>query len=143
MGAGAYITVPTRIIHRRLEHRPKVASTMTRQRPWIIYWTTCSCLYACALLSLAMGARGRAPDAERKILKKVEAQYPAILKRRGIGGTVRLKVSVKPDGTVKDVEVLGGNPALADAAEKAVRQWKFAPGNDSLVNIAVSFDPNS
>lgn len=85
----------------------------------------------------------RAQEAERKVLKKVEAQYPSILKRRGIGGTVRLKVAVKADGTVRDVEVLGGNPALADAAEKAVRQWRFSAGSDSTVNVSVSFDPNS
>ncbi len=85
----------------------------------------------------------RAQDSERKIIKKVEAQYPSILKRRGIGGTVRLKVSIHADGSVKDVEVLGGNPALADAAEKAVRQWKFAPGGESIITVAVTFDPNS
>jgi len=85
----------------------------------------------------------RAQDNDRKILKKVEAQYPSILKRRGIGGTVRLKVSVHADGAVKDVEVLGGNPTLADAAEKAVRQWRFAPGGESTVTVAVNFDPNS
>jgi TonB family protein len=80
---------------------------------------------------------------DRKILKKVEAQYPSILKRRGIGGTVRLKVAVHADGTVKDVEVLGGNPALADAAEKAVRQWRFAPAGESTITVAITFDPNS
>ena len=85
----------------------------------------------------------RGQDSERKIVKKVEAQYPSILKRRGIGGTVRLKVSIHADGSVKDVEVLGGNPALADAAEKAVRQWKFAPGGESTIRVAVTFDPNS
>lgn len=88
-------------------------------------------------------APGRAQDSERKILKKVEAQYPLILKRRGIGGTVKLKVIIKADGSVKDVQVLGGNPALADAAEKAVRQWKFAPGGESSITVAVEFDPNS
>jgi TonB family protein len=80
---------------------------------------------------------------ERKIVKKVEAEYPVVLKRRGIGGTVRLKVLVRAEGTVKDVEVLGGNPALADAAEKAVRQWKFSPGSESTISISVNFDPNS
>ncbi|HKV26150.1 MAG TPA: energy transducer TonB [Candidatus Acidoferrum sp.] len=84
-----------------------------------------------------------AQTAERKILKKVEAEYPSILKRRGIGGTVRLKVVVRGDGSVKDVEILGGNPALADAAEKAVRQWKFAPGGESTITVAVTFDPNA
>jgi TonB family protein len=82
-------------------------------------------------------------EMDRKILKKVEAQYPSILKRRGIGGTVRLKVAVHADGTVKDVGVLGGNPALADAAEKAVRQWRFAPGGESTITVSITFDPNS
>jgi TonB family protein len=85
----------------------------------------------------------RGQETDRKILKKVEAQYPSILKRRGIGGTVRLKVAIHADGTVKDVEVLGGNPALADAADKAVRQWRFAPGGESTITVAVTFDPNS
>lgn len=97
----------------------------------------------CLLASLLCTPLVRAQESERKIIKKVEAQYPAILKRRGIGGTVKLKVFVNPDGSVKDVEVLGGNPALADAAEKAVRQWKFAPGAESTISIAVNFDPNS
>jgi TonB family protein len=98
----------------------------------------CGCL-----LVLLCPTPSRTQDNERKIVKKVEAQYPAILKRRGIGGTVRLKVVVHADGSVKDVEVLGGNPALADAAEKAVRQWKFAPGGESTITVAVTFDPNS
>ena len=94
-------------------------------------------------MGLACLMPARAQDGERKVVKKVEAQYPSILKRRGIGGTVRMKVSIHADGTVKDVEVLGGNPALADAAEKAVRQWKFSPGGESTITVAVTFDPNS
>jgi TonB family protein len=95
------------------------------------------------LLGIICLTPARAQDNDRKIVKKVEAQYPSILKRRGIGGTVRLKVAIHADGSVKDVEVLGGNPALADAAEKAVRQWKFAPGGESTITVAVTFDPNS
>lgn len=95
------------------------------------------------LLALLCVAPGRGQEADRKIIKKVEAQYPSVLKRRGIGGTVRLKVIVHADGSVKDIEVLGGNPALADAAEKAVRQWRFAPGVESTLTVAVAFDPNS
>jgi TonB family protein len=95
------------------------------------------------VLTLVCLTSVRGQEMDRKILKKVEAQYPSILKRRGIGGTVRLKVAIHADGTVKDVEVLGGNPALADAAEKAVRQWRFAPGGESTITVAVTFDPNS
>lgn len=100
----------------------------------VVFW-----IFAC-LLSLPVV---HAQESERKILKKVEAQYPAILKRRGIGGTVKLKVFINGDGSVKDVEILGGNPALADAAEKAVRQWKFAPGPETSISVSVNFDPNS
>jgi len=112
---------------------------MTRKR-----WSGLQGLPYALLFGLVCVLPAAAQDGgERKIVKKVEAQYPAILKRRGIGGTVRLKVSVHADGSVKDIEVLGGNPALADAAEKAVRQWKFAPGGESVITIAVNFDPNS
>jgi TonB family protein len=113
--------------------------TMTKRECWTRYAAICGCL----LLTLVCVGPVRGQDSERKILKKVEAQYPSILKRRGIGGTVRLKVIIHADGSVKDVEVLGGNPALADAADKAVRQWKFAPGGESTITVAVTFDPNS
>ena len=112
---------------------------MTKPERRIRYAKMCGWL----LLGMVCLTPARAQDSDRKIVKKVEAQYPSILKRRGIGGTVRLKVSIHADGSVKDVEVLGGNPALADAAEKAVRQWKFAPGGESTVTVAVTFDPNS
>jgi TonB family protein len=88
-----------------------------------------------------MPVRGQEKD--RKILKKVDVHYPSVLKSRGIGGTVRLKVAIHADGTVKDVEVLGGNPTLVEAAEKAVREWKFAPGGESTMVVAINFDPNS
>ena len=100
-------------------------------------------LLGCLVLTLLSTAPGRAQDPDRKIVKKVDVHYPAILKSKGIGGTVRLKVAIHADGTVKDVEVLGGNPALADAAEKSVRQWRFAPGGESTMTVTVVFDPNS
>ena len=74
----------------------------------------------------------------------VAAQYPSVLKRRGIGGTVRLRVLVSAGGTVKDAQVLGGNPILADCAVKAVKQWVFVTSEkEESVEISVGFDPNS
>jgi TonB family protein len=43
----------------------------------------------------------------------------------GIQGNVRAVALVSPNGTVKSVEVKGGHPLLAEAAQKALRQWKF------------------
>jgi len=106
-------------------------------------------IFARLIICLALGAcishpaRAQAP-AGRKILKQVEAQYPAMLKKRGIGGTVRLRVTVKPDGSVRNTEVLGGSAILATAAQTAVMQWKFAPGSaDTTVDVSIVFDPNS
>ena len=113
--------------------------TMKRRRP-AEYLKLCCCV----LLILFCVPLGRTQESTRKILKKAEVQYPDELKKRGIGGTVQLKVVVKADGTVKDISLIGGSPALADAAKTSVRQWKFAPGNtDTPVNVIVKFDPNS
>ena len=87
---------------------------------------------------------GQQATTSRKVVKMVAAQYPSVLKRRGIGGTVRLRVLVSAGGTVKDAQVLGGNPILADCAVKAVKQWVFVTSEkEESVEISVGFDPNS
>src|ERR1700730_8053140 len=101
-------------------------------------------LFCCLLLIFSCVPIGRTQESKRKVLKKAEVQYPTELKKRGIGGTVQLKVVVRADGAVKDIDVIGGSPALADAAKASVRQWKFAPGDaETPVNVIVTFDPNS
>jgi len=93
---------------------------------------------------LSMAAIGQAQDSGRKIVKKVPVAYPSILKSKGIGGVVRLKVLVKPDGSVRDSEVLGGNPILAESAQKSVMQWKFSPASsETALELSVTFDPHS
>jgi TonB family protein len=63
----------------------------------------------------------------RKLLYKVEPQYPVILKASKIGGVVRLNVSISPGGVVQKVSPLGGSSALVDAAVTAVKKWKYEP----------------
>jgi TonB family protein len=80
----------------------------------------------------------------RKVLKKAPVQYPSLLKSKGIGGVVRLRAFVKADGTVRDTEVIGGNPILAESAQKSVVQWKFSPGSsETTLEVSVVFDPHS
>ena len=93
---------------------------------------------------LSCAAIGLAQDSGRKIVKKVPVAYPSILKSKGIGGVVRLKVFVKPDGTVRDTDVLGGNPILAESAQKSVMQWKFSPASsETALELSVTFDPHA
>jgi TonB family protein len=98
-----------------------------------------------SLLLLAGATFGLAQDnGARKILKKAPMAYPYILKSKGIGGVVKLKVFIKPDGTVRDTEVIGGNPILAESAQKSVMQWKFSPGSsEAALELSVTFDPHS
>ncbi len=84
---------------------------------------------------------GYAQDAARKILKKVPVQYPQILKERRIGGTVRLKVFINPEGSVRETQVLGGSAILAESAQKSVSQWKFSPASsETSMDVIVHFD---
>ena len=92
---------------------------------------------------LVFAPQGPAQDSTRKVVKKAPVPYPSILKSKGIGGVVKLKVFVKPDGTVRDTEVIGGNPILAESAQKSVMQWKFSTGSsETALEISVVFDPH-
>jgi TonB family protein len=97
-----------------------------------------------SVLLLCCAAPGHAQDNNtRKVVKKAPVAYPSILKSKGIGGVVRLRVYVKADGTVRDTEVIGGNPILVESAQKSVMQWKFSTGStETVMEISVVFDPH-
>lgn len=85
----------------------------------------------------------RAQSASRKVIKKVEPVYPTVLLERKIGGTVRLTVTVRADGTVRQVEVEGGNPILAASAARAVKFWRYSAGDrETTTQVVVHFDPD-
>lgn len=89
-------------------------------------------------LLVAEGSAG----VERKLLTRVEPEYPQELQKRAIGGTVRLKVTIAPNGSVENAELLGGNPVLGEAAIAAVQKWKYSPAAArSTAEIMVPFDP--
>lgn len=98
----------------------------------------CGCLLVLLCVFTALSQ-----ESGRKILKQVEPEYPRVLKKMEIGGVVRLKVTIRPDGSVASTEVLGGNPILATEAQKAVAQWKFVPASGtSSTEVKVTFDPH-
>jgi TonB family protein len=78
----------------------------------------------------------------RKLISRVEPEYPAILLSNHIGGTVRLKVTIASNGKVEDIELLGGNPILGEASMDAVKKWVYAAGRSQTVKeVSLSFDP--
>lgn len=97
------------------------------------------------LMPAALGQTAENENADknpRKLVYKVEPQYPAELKRAYIGGIVRLHVMISPRGMVQAVSIVGGNPVLAECAAKAVKQWKYAPADaQTSVRLNMKFDP--
>ena len=84
-----------------------------------------------------------AEGGERKLLTRVEPDYPNTLRQRGIGGTVKMGVVIGPSGNVKQVELRGGDAALGEAAIAAVRKWKYAPANsETETEVSISFQPS-
>ena len=82
-------------------------------------------------------------SAQRKLITRVEPDYPETLKRLSIGGTVRLQVTISPKGNVETVALLGGNPILSESAEAAVKRWIYTPGpSRTTLEVSISFDPH-
>jgi TonB family protein len=61
------------------------------------------------------------------LLHRVEPQYPEEGRRLGLQGAVVLDLHMAADGSVQDVQVVRGEPLLAQAASDAVKQWRFRP----------------
>jgi len=100
----------------------------------------------CLLVSLLTGyVAAYAQSAPRKLVTRVDPVYPWVLRERRIEGTVRLKLSVQPDGKVRDVHVEGGNPILIDSAIRAVKDWRYAPAaGETTEEVVFNFHlPNS
>jgi TonB family protein len=87
--------------------------------------------------------RSLAQESERKVISRVEPEYPDQLKKLYIGGVVRVEAQVAPNGTVKNVKLLGGNPILGQSTMKAVKMWKYAPAAaEETVTVKWEFDPH-
>jgi protein TonB len=81
-----------------------------------------------------------AQESDRKVITRVEPEYPDALKKLYIGGVVRVEVDVAPSGVVKDVKLLGGNPILGQSTMKAVKMWRYAPGAEEKLTLKLEFD---
>lgn len=64
---------------------------------------------------------------EAALIHKVQPLYPAIAPAMHLAGTVRLRAIIATDGSVRQVDVISGNPLLAQSAVAAVREWRYRP----------------
>lgn len=79
------------------------------------------------------------------VSQPVQPGYPMLARQMKVQGSVILQALIGRDGTIQDLHVLSGPAILADAAQDAVRQWKFKPhyvGSDAVetqAKITVNF----
>jgi len=76
-------------------------------------------------------------DDNRKIVKQVAPVYSEIARRANISGTVKVEVTIAPNGTVKNTKLVGGSPLLADSAMEAVKSWKYEPAAAESTTVVV------
>lgn len=62
-------------------------------------------------------------------LQRIAPQYPRQAARDGIEGSVKLEITVNPDGSVREAHVIEGKPrgVFDSAAIQAVLRWRFKP----------------
>jgi protein TonB len=79
----------------------------------------------------------------RRVVRTSEPDYPTIVRNAHIGGSVRLNVTVLPNGDVAKVDTLGGNPIFVASAINAVRKWKYAPAaSQTKEEVQINFTPD-
>ncbi len=80
-------------------------------------------------------------DGGRRVVSRVTPTYPAMARTLRLSGTVKVEVLVEPNGSVKSLQIKGGHPVLAQAAEDAVRKWKWAPAKvETKEPVTVKFE---
>ena len=73
--------------------------------------------------------------AERKVKLQVAPVYPELARRMAVTGSVKVQVTIAPNGSVKQARLVGGHPLLVDPAMDAVKRWKYEPAASFTVQV--------
>jgi TonB family protein len=93
----------------------------------------CAAILLCAFAASASGQEGR------KAISKPTPRYPEIAKRLNLVGTVKVEITVGPDGKIKNTNVIGGHPLLINATLDALKEWKYEPAKTETLET-LTFD---
>lgn len=114
-----------------------IVAYVARTRGAIGYVNSTAAVDGVKTLAVGQSENGGA----RKLISRVEPEYPVILLGNHIGGTVRVKVTIAPNGKVEEAQLLGGNPILGEAAIAAVMKWIYTPGHSpTQTEVSIVFD---
>ena len=101
-----------------------------------------SALVLSAFQTRTTAAQDEETAGSRKVVAKVVPKYPEIARSMNLSGTVKLAAVVLANGTVKSIEVKGGNPLLVQSAQRAIQEWKWEKADhDSTEDVEFRFHP--
>jgi protein TonB len=64
---------------------------------------------------------------EASLIHRVDPDYPTIARQMHLTGDVQLRATISTDGTIKDWNVISGNPIFIANTIAAIRQWRYRP----------------
>lgn len=88
-----------------------------------------------AILLLLMGTGLAGDESGRKLKNRVSPQYPELARRVNAKGTVKIEVVIAPNGSIRSTKVIGGHPLLVNAAEDAVKKWRYEPASEETTTV--------
>ena len=88
-----------------------------------------------SLCAILLAGSAIAAAQERRVVSREDPTYPPIAAKMKLHGTVKLKIWIRPDGTVRRLEYVGGHPLLAESALTAVRAWRFQPAAQETTTV--------
>lgn len=104
----------------------------------------CGLLAAVAGLAVLNPVSAFGQDEGRKVKSSVPPVYPELAKKMGVSGTVKVEVTIAPNGVVKATRVIGGHPMLVDSAVDAAKRRKYEAGPEETTQVVeFKFTPQS
>lgn len=82
--------------------------------------------------------------AAASLIRKIQPVYPQLAKQARVQGSVHFTAIIGKDGTIQNLQLIGGHPLLVQAAQDAVKQWLYKPTllNGEPVEVVTQIDVN-
>ena len=88
-----------------------------------------------AICAAKVCAQSTQVEEKRPVKRLVQPIVPELATKLNLTGTVKVEVTIAPDGSVKTTRIVGGHPVLASAAESAAQKSTFQPGPKETVEV--------
>jgi hypothetical protein len=97
-------------------------------RRWVFYIFALLLLWACV-------ANAQTAESSRKVKTKVVPVEPELARKLKLVATVKIQVTIAPNGAVQQAKPLGGHPLLVAPSLEAAKQFRYEPGDGTTTAV--------